>query len=80
MYIRQNGRIIRKSRWFICSRIGFNEGQLIDVMVCSNAPKVELFLNDMSLGTKDIDHVKGKELVARWKVPYEKGTNKGFCL
>lgn len=57
----------------------FNEGQLIDVMVCSNAPKVELFLNDMSLGTKDIDHANGKELVARWKVPYEKGTIKAFA-
>ena len=47
-------------------------GQLIDVMICSNAPKVELFSeSDMSLGTKRyIDHANGKELVARWKVPY----------
>ncbi|MBE5938713.1 MAG: DUF4982 domain-containing protein, partial [Lachnospiraceae bacterium] len=51
----------------------FNEGQLIDIMVCSNAPKVELFVNGVSLGVKLIDHKHGNERIARWKHPYSKG-------
>lgn len=52
----------------------FNEGQLIDVMVTSNAPKVELFFQDKSMGSFDIDHENGEELLARWQIPYEQGT------
>ena len=51
----------------------FSEDELIDVRVASNAPKVELFLNDRSLGTFDIDHSHGKKLLAHYKVPYEAG-------
>lgn len=51
----------------------FNEGQIIDVFAYSNAPCVELFLNDVSLGKKEIDHAKGTELYAGWKVPYKSG-------
>ncbi len=51
----------------------FNPGQMIDVRVCSNAPKVELFVNGKSLGCKDIDHLHGKELQGHWKVAYEPG-------
>lgn len=51
----------------------FNEGQLIDVCVCSNAPKVELFVNGASQGVRYIDHRAGKELVAKWQLPYIKG-------
>ena len=51
----------------------FSDGELIDVRVASNAPKVELFLNDRSLGTYDIDHSHGKKLLAHYKVPYEAG-------
>ncbi len=57
----------------------FNEGQIIDVMICSNAPEVELFLNDSSLGRRKINHIDGSELVARWKVPYQKGTIKAVA-
>ena len=52
----------------------FSEGQLIDVRVTSNAPKVELFFNDESLGTFDIDHAKGIKLIGDWQLPYQKGT------
>jgi len=52
----------------------FSDGQLIDVRVASNAPKVELFFNDETLGTFDIDHEKGKKLVGDWQLPYRKGT------
>lgn len=51
----------------------FSEGQLIDVRVCSNAPKIELFFNDNSLGTYDIDHVRGHKLLGEWQIPYTKG-------
>lgn len=52
----------------------FNEGQLIDLRVCSNAPKIELFLNGISQGTFDIDHAHGKQLVGHWQTPYTAGT------
>lgn len=51
----------------------FNEGQMIDVRICSNGAKVELLLNGISLGTREIDHCCGTELLGTWKVPYEKG-------
>lgn len=52
----------------------FSEGQLIDVRVCSNAPKIELFLNEGSLGTFEIDHKHGRKLVGGWRIPYTPGT------
>lgn len=53
----------------------FNEGQLIDVRVCSNAPMVELFMNGRSQGTYEIDHAHGseKELTGHWQLPFEPG-------
>lgn len=48
----------------------FSPGQLIDVRVCSNAPKIELFFNDESLGTA----VLGDRIVADWQIPYRPGT------
>lgn len=51
----------------------FNEGQPIDVRVCSNAPRVELFLNGVSQGAFDIDHAHGKQLTADYVIPYHKG-------
>lgn len=51
----------------------FSEGQLIDVRVCSNAPRVELFLNGKSQGSFDIDHEHGRQLVANWQLPYTEG-------
>lgn len=52
----------------------FNEGQMIDLRACTNAPAVEIFVNDRSMGVTYIDHEKGQDLVAHAKVPYEKGT------
>jgi beta-galactosidase len=48
----------------------FSKGQPIDVRVCTSAPKVELFLNDQSLGTKELN---GRWL-ADWQVHYQPGT------
>lgn len=52
----------------------YNEGQLIDIIIVSNAPKVELFFNNESQGAFDIDHKHGTELAARYQIPYTKGT------
>jgi len=51
----------------------FNRGQMIDVRIVSNAPVVELFVNDKSLGKKTIDHAHGDKLSADYRVPYEEG-------
>ncbi|CAM3764628.1 glycoside hydrolase family 2 TIM barrel-domain containing protein [Cohnella lubricantis] len=51
----------------------FSEGQLIDVRVCSNAPVVELFMNDVSQGKFHIDHAAGTKLVGDWRIPYAEG-------
>lgn len=51
----------------------FNEGQLIDVQVFSNCPKAELFQDGVSLGTRDIDPLHGKELHGSWQVTYTPG-------
>ncbi|MCL1997756.1 MAG: DUF4982 domain-containing protein [Turicibacter sp.] len=51
----------------------WSDGQPIDVRICSNAPKVELFLNNRSLGKKEID------LVANYVVPYERGILKAYA-
>jgi beta-galactosidase len=48
----------------------FNEGQLIDLRVCSNAPSVELFLDGVSLGRKAIDHAKGQKLIADYSARF----------
>lgn len=57
----------------------FNEGQSIDIQVCSNAPVVELFVNGKSQGLHHIDHIKGRRQVGRWRVPYEKGELKAVA-
>lgn len=52
----------------------FNEGQIIDIRVASNAPCVELFFNGESQGRFEIDHAHGKQLVGHWQLPFHKGT------
>lgn len=57
----------------------FNEGQEIDVRVCSNAPKVELFLNGISCGSRLIDHAEGDQLTADYILRYQKGVLKAVA-
>ncbi len=59
----------------------FNEGQLIDVRVCSNAPCVELFVNGKSLGKQELNHEphSGSRIFADYQVPYEKGEIKAVA-
>ncbi len=51
----------------------FNEGQMIDVRACTNGAAIELFVNGLSYGKQEIDHIKGLKLVGEWKVPYVVG-------
>ncbi len=51
----------------------FNEGQTIDVRVCTNAPEAELFKDGKSLGRKTIDHINGKKLIADYSIKYSPG-------
>jgi beta-galactosidase len=57
----------------------FNEGQLIDVRVFSNAPKIELLFNGESLGAVEIDHGHGKKFGGDWQIPYQKGILKAVA-
>ena len=57
----------------------WNEGQLIDIRIYSNAPKTELFFNDKSLGTFIHDHKHGLAASGEWQIPYEKGTLKAVA-
>ena len=57
----------------------FNEGQIIDIRVCSNAPKIELQFNGTIIGVHDIDHENRTELVGWWKLPYQEGELKAIA-
>ncbi|OOM78783.1 beta-galactosidase BoGH2A precursor [Clostridium puniceum] len=57
----------------------FNKYQIIDVRVCSNAPKIELQLNGRVIGSHNIDHKNGTEIVGWWKIPYEEGEIKAIA-
>lgn len=57
----------------------FSQGQKIDVRVCSNAPKIELQANGVTVGTHDIDHEHGTQLVGWWQIPYEAGEIKAIA-
>ncbi|CAM3988226.1 DUF4982 domain-containing protein [Paenibacillus alkaliterrae] len=57
----------------------FNDGQIIDVRVCSNAARVELFFNGKTVGMHDIDHERGSQLVGWWKIPYAAGEIKAIA-
>jgi len=50
----------------------FNDGQIIDVCIASNVPKVELFVNNRSYGCKELNEDSDK-LIRTYKVLYEGG-------
>ncbi|WP_309121225.1 glycoside hydrolase family 2 TIM barrel-domain containing protein [Paenibacillus sp.] len=57
----------------------FNGGQRIDVRVCSNAPRIELFFNGASVGAMNLDRERGTQLVGWWKLPYAEGEIKAVA-
>ena len=52
----------------------WNEGQLIDVPVMTNAASCELFLNGVSLGKKAVSLDEKEKALSVWQVPYAPGT------
>lgn len=54
----------------------FNVGQVVDVRIASNQPKVELFENGISCGTCEMSHEAntGIMLTGDWTLPYKPGT------
>ena len=51
----------------------YGEGDIIDVRVASDLPKVELYLNDHLIKSQEFDREHGKELLLDAKIPYEPG-------
>ena len=51
----------------------FNEGELIDVTVHSNAARAELYFNDELVGSFTYDHEQGMKISEFWQVPYAPG-------
>lgn len=58
----------------------FNDGDMIDVIIYSNAHSVELFLNGKSLGTHTMALTTDERMRAEFRVAYEAGelTAKGY--
>ncbi len=58
----------------------FNDGDIIDVIIYSNAHTVELFLNGSSIGKHAMELSTDKRMRAEFRVPYEAGriTAKGY--
>ncbi len=53
----------------------FNDGEIIDVTVHTNAARSELYFNGSLIGSFDHDHtVRGMKISEFYKIPYEKGT------
>ena len=57
----------------------FNEGQLIDVRVVSNAPAVQLIVNGKHYDAVKLDQAHGDRFSADYVVPYEKGCIKAVA-
>ena len=51
----------------------FNEGQMIDVPVCTTGDEAELFLNGKSLGKKPVNRLSEADICPVWHVPYTPG-------
>lgn len=51
----------------------FNPGQDVDVIIYSNAERVELFLNGKSLGVREMRLSDSDEMRAHFVVPFERG-------
>ena len=51
----------------------WNPGQLIDIPVITNCSAAELFLNEKSMGRKEIDRHDPERCVPVWKIPFIPG-------
>jgi beta-galactosidase len=57
----------------------FNEGQLIDVTVCTNGASAELFVNGESQGRRGMREYAWQIAMGTWQVPYRKGVIRGVA-
>lgn len=51
----------------------FNEGEMIDVRVATNQPKIEVYLNNKLIRTKNTNIKTDLNIIPTFKIPYEKG-------
>ncbi len=58
----------------------WNEGQMIDVRVCTNQRLVRLYLDDELIGEQEVDIKQGMKLYADWRIPYKKGSLRAEAL
>lgn len=56
----------------------YKTGEKVVIEVCSNAPEVELFLNEKSLGKRKM--AESPDRLFRWTIPYEAGTIKAKAV
>ena len=54
----------------------FNEGEIIDVLVATNASHFKLFLNDSLIDEKNVNTSMTNHFLSNWKIPYHKGVLK----
>lgn len=60
----------------------FNPGQIIDVRVCTNAAKLDLYLNNLLIGSKIMTNQNPdmfREFLVDFQIPYEKGELKAIA-
>jgi beta-galactosidase len=57
----------------------FNEGQMIDVIACTNGDSVELFCNGQSYGRQGNKKYPWQIVCGVWRIPYHKGTIKALA-
>ena len=58
----------------------WNPGQLIDVPVMTNCPRVELFLNGVSQGEQAVDQRDPEKALALWRLPFRPGVLQARAL
>ena len=72
--VRQNGQMQRKRPWYTFFPTGILiRGRGFHARACTNGAVVELFVNGVSQGRQEIDHVHGKKLLGDWNVAYVPG-------
>ena len=57
----------------------FNEGEMIDVRVCSNAQHIELYLDNELIGKKTMDMSKDLDVLPTWQLPFKRGVLKAIA-
>lgn len=79
----KDGAYLYRAAWTDCEtapfvhifpHTDFNAGELIDIRVASNAPRVELFLDGEKIAAEDFDRAHGKNITLDTKIVCRRGT------